>query len=198
MSRYFSVLFIFSVYCCYCFNIIIISAQSIDLNQYNITNTCQNTINFISQNQEVDKCLSFSAIIDTIPTIVDPSFPNPVIKINLIAQNVKTVCLLPKCNVDTMQQIARQLGSNCIQDLESKNLVVMITYIMFAYYKPLREIICLRNTSNEFNGFCILETITNIANANQTQNQKRSQKLQHIGFKSNIYYCCCCHYYCHI
>ena len=170
-----------------------ISAQPINSNQYNLTSTCQNTIDLISQNQDIDKCLSFSEIITTIPTIIDPNLSNPIIKLSLIAQNVKTVCLLPKCNTNTMQQTAQILGINCIQDLKSKNLVSIMAYIMLAYYEPLRDITCLRDTSNQFNGYCILETITNVANATaskQTQNQKRSQKLQNIEFESNIHRCC--------
>lgn len=131
---------------------------------YNVTNSCSSLISVIQENQPINDCLPVSAIIISLPAILNDDGDGRT-KINLLSQIVKMTCEMTKCSTVVIQQAVDAIKHRCKEDLLIKNPMVIAIIELINYYEIIREIICLRDTRNEYNSFCVLETLINIGNA---------------------------------
>ncbi|CAI2163851.1 4857_t:CDS:2 [Funneliformis geosporum] len=100
-------------------------------------------------------------IIISIPTLLS-KYPttNPKDKLDIFAQLIRQTCQLPKCYPSLTQDVALKLQEDCSQDLMQQNIMATLNFLLFSHYKPIQELICLRNSSSKYNSYCILETLT--------------------------------------
>ncbi|CAG8512948.1 9132_t:CDS:10 [Funneliformis mosseae] len=135
------------------------------LSNFNLTTTCETFITSLINDEDINECLPIYTIIISVPPLL-PTYPtkNSKDKLDIFAQLVSQTCQLPKCHPSLTQNTALKLQEDCSQDLMQQNIMVTLNWILFSHYKPIQELICKRNSSSQFNSYCILETLTNIAN----------------------------------
>ncbi|RIA85219.1 hypothetical protein C1645_879449 [Glomus cerebriforme] len=142
-------------------NVIFAQSPPIDLN--NLTTTCKTTITSLIDNKSINKCLPMFTIIVSIPQFLPSTQKDPETKLGILAQLIQQTCSLSKCSTSLVQSTALTLQENCSQDLLQQNIIATVNLLLFSHYNLIQELACKRDNSRQFNPYCILETITNIA-----------------------------------
>lgn len=104
-------------------------------------------------------------IIASIPQLLPSAQKDSETKIDFLAQLIRQTCTLPKCSSSLVRSTALQLQENCSQDLLQHNVMATLNILLFSHYEPIQELTCKRDLSKQYNPYCILETIINIANS---------------------------------
>ncbi|CAG8818337.1 33837_t:CDS:1, partial [Racocetra persica] len=137
----------------------------IDPNANNLTTLCAQSISSAADDKSLNNCLPMKSLELGLPSLLDKSSNDQSRKLNVLSQFVKNTCALKPCSNDVIQQTLQTLKSQCSQELESKNLIITTIFGLFRYYSLVRDIICLRDSANKYNSFCVLETLVNTGSA---------------------------------
>ncbi|CAG8695995.1 13188_t:CDS:2, partial [Gigaspora rosea] len=137
----------------------------LDPNAYNLTELCAQSISSAANDKSLNKCFPVNILILSLPSLFDKSSNNPTAKLNALSQLIKDTCALKPCSDNVVQTVLQSLKSQCSQELKSKNIIIITVFELFNYYDLVRDIICLRDSGNKFNSYCVLETLINIGKA---------------------------------
>jgi hypothetical protein len=135
------------------------------LNNFDLTTTCKTSIESLIEDRNINECLPMFTIISSIPQLLPTTQKDSESKIGFLAQLIQQTCLLPKCSSSLVQSTAIKLQESCSQDLLQHNIMATLNILLFSHYKPIQELTCKRDRSKQYNPYCILETIVNIANS---------------------------------
>lgn len=156
------------IFLIYFTNIIFAQSTAVELtglNNFNLTTTCKPSIASLIEDKSVNECLPMFTIIASISQLLPTTQKDSESKIGFLAQLIQQTCSLPKCSSSLVQSIALTLQENCSQDLLQRNVMATMNILLFSHYKPIQELACKRDRSKQYNPYCILETIVNIANS---------------------------------
>ncbi|CAB4478248.1 hypothetical protein RhiirA5_497582 [Rhizophagus irregularis] len=156
------------IFLIYFTNIIFAQSTPVELtglNHFNLTTTCKTSIASLVEDRSIKECLPMFTIITSIPQLLPTTQKDPESKIGFLAQLIRQTCSLPKCSSSLVQSVALTLQENCSQDLLQNNVMATLNILLFSHYKPIQELACKRDSSKQYNPYCILETIINMANS---------------------------------
>ncbi|CAG8708957.1 35244_t:CDS:2 [Gigaspora margarita] len=157
----------------------------LDPNAYNLTKLCAQSISSAANDKSLNNCFPVSILILSLPSLFDKSSNNPTTKLNALSQLIKDTCSLKPCSNNVVQTVLQSLKSQCSQELESKNIIILTFFELFNYYDLVRDIICLRDSGNKFNSYCVLETLINIGKAlNSTSSTSNTRNASRRSFNN--------------
>ncbi|CAG8453175.1 11202_t:CDS:2 [Scutellospora calospora] len=133
--------------------------------EFNLTESCSQTISSAINDESLNNCIPMLTLTMSLPTLLNQSSNDQTVMLNTLAQLIKDTCALKPCTPDIIQQLLQTLKSQCYQELVSKNLLITTVYELLKYYDLIRDIICLRDSANKFNSYCMIETLINIGQA---------------------------------
>ncbi|CAG8468677.1 12187_t:CDS:2 [Dentiscutata erythropus] len=162
-------------------------AQSvIDPNAYNLTALCAQSISSAADDQSLNNCIPMNTLVLSLPSFFDKSTNDPTEMLNVLSQLIKNTCTLTPCSIDTVQAVLQSLKSQCSQELELKNIIITAVFELFNYYSLVRDIICLRDNGNQYDSYCVLETLINIGQALNSTSSSASNNVARRSPKNVI------------
>lgn len=124
------------------------SAQTANLSQACINNG----ISPLVSNQELNACIPLASLA---PVASGGGFPTDAV----LTQAADKLCAANKCSDTLITTVRNNFEQACATDLDNQVTAALAIDFIFSYYPPIRDSLCLKNSTN---GYCFIETADNI------------------------------------